>query len=297
MKRVLVFVAACLLAAGSAACGEDDPAVGTDEQSQSEAPASNTVKVTETNYAFQVDGSLRAGTVTLEVENAGTELHEVAMAKLLDGKTMEDVKAALDKATPETEFALEGVAEEDTPFDDIGNGQAPGTGFSVTTDGIEAGEYALICFIPNSEGVPHFKLGMLAGLTIAEGDITGGPEADQTYTVTDEKLDGPTELTAGETTLSLVNDSSVNREIMMLKLKEGKTVEDGGKFFESAENGPPDFANSPFDFFTFVFDSDRDRKITVDLAPGQWYLETPDPENQFEGPPEQNPHGKLITVA
>ena len=219
------------------------------------------------------------------------------MAKLLDGKTMEDVTAALEKATPETENVLEGVAEEDTALDGLGNGQAPGTKFALTGDGIGAGEYALLCFIPNSEGVPHFKLGMVAPLTVEEGDIGGGPEANHTFTATDEKLDGPDELPAGSTTISVVNDSSVNRELLVLKLVDGKTVEDAGKFFESADQGPPDFANSPFDFFTFVFDSDADRRITLDLTPGQWYIGSADPDNQFEGPPAEDPHGQLITVA
>ncbi len=193
MKKVASFVVVLLMAVGLAACGDDDPAVETDEQSQSEsdAPGENKVSIIETNYAFQVSGPVKAGTVSLEVTNEGTEFHETAFVKLLDGKTIEDMKAALDKATPDTENPFEGVGEEESAMDGLGNAQTPGSSLTLTRDGVEAGEYAIICFIPNAEGESHFKLGMLSSLTVEEGDVTGGPEADHTLTATDDKIDGP----------------------------------------------------------------------------------------------------------
>jgi uncharacterized cupredoxin-like copper-binding protein len=300
LKKLFSVVAALLIAMTVGACGNDDPAVESgDESSQSEAPAENKVSIIETNYAFQVSGPVKAGTVSLEVSNQGTEFHETAFAKIVDGKTIDDVKAALDAATRETENPLEGVAEEESAMDGLGNAQTPGSSLTLTRDGVEAGEYAIICFIPNAEGESHFKLGMLSTLTVEEGDVTGGPEAAHTYTATDDKVDGPTELPAGETTFAIVNESSANREIQALKIKEGKTVEDVDAFFKEADSGqgPPDFAAAPIDFLFFAFDSDADRKLTLDLTPGTWAIGVPDPENQFEGPPQEDPHLKIITVA
>ncbi len=61
--------------------------------------------------------------------------------------------------------------------------------------------------------------------------------------------------------------------------------------------GPPDFASGPIEFLAFVFDGASDRTITVDLSAGQWVLQTPDPEQPFEGDPTQDPHTTLITVS
>ena len=47
--------------------------------------------------------------------------------------------------------------------------------YTISGTGIEAGEYVLICFIPNSEGVLHAQLGMVSGFTIAEGDADQAP--------------------------------------------------------------------------------------------------------------------------
>ena len=182
-------------------------------------------------------------------------------------------------------------------IDELGGVQAPGTAYTISGDGIEAGEYVLICFIPNSEGVLHAQLGMVSGFTIAEGDANQAPQPAVTYTISDDHLDGPTELAAGDTAIEIVNDSSTNREITLFKVKEGSTLDDVGAFFEAADEGPPDFASGPIDFLAFVFDGTADRTITVNLTAGQWVLQTPDPEQPFEGDPTQDPHTTLITVS
>ena len=137
---------------------------------------------------------------------------------------------------------MSGLVEDGSVIDELGGIAAPGTAYTMSGDGIEAGEYVLICFLPNSEGVPHFQLGMVSGFTIAEGDATQAPEADVTYTVSDEGLDGPSELAAGDTSIEFVNDSATNREITLFKVKEGSTLDDVTAFFAAADEGPPDFA-------------------------------------------------------
>ena len=73
-------------------------------------------------------------------------------------------------------------------------------------------------------------------------------------------------------------------KITLLKIKEGKTVDEVGEFFAAADEGPPDFAAAPLDFFTLVVDAEQDRVITVDLSEGQWAIGTPDPEAPSEAP-------------
>ena len=130
---------------------------------------------------------------------------------------------------------------------------------------------------------------------MGDGDRNDVPEPDVTYTISDDGLEGPAELDSGETSIEVVNDSSTSREITLLKIAEGSTIEDVADFFETADEGPPDFTNSPLDFLAFVFDAESDRTITVDLTAGQWAIQTNDPEEPFEGPPSEDPHAILLT--
>lgn len=45
-----------------------------------------------------------------------------------------------------------------------------------------------------------------------------------------------------------------------------------------------------------MFDAEQDRRITVELTPGEWGIQTPGPEKPFEGPPERDPHQLFFTV-
>src|SRR5262245_14078256 len=185
----------------------------------------NTLHITQRDFEFQIDGALTAGSVSIAVENLGTELHELAMGRLVDGHTVDEVRAALESAT-EDEDALQGLVEEGSVIDELGGIAAPGTAYTISGDGIEAGEYVVICFIPNSEGVPHAMLGMVSGFTVGEGDVNPPSEADVTYTVSDDGLDGPSELAAGDTAIEIVNGSATDREITLFKVREGSTLDD-----------------------------------------------------------------------
>ncbi len=286
--RVGVIAMSPVLLIGVASGSEpDDSAAGSD----------NTLRITASEYEFAVEGELEAGVVSIAVENVGDEFHEIAMGRLVDGRTVDDVRAALEAADEESDDPLDGLVEDGSVIDDLGGIQAPGTAYTITGGGVVAGDYVLLCFIPDSEGIPHHNLGMVTGFTVGEGDVSDGSQADVTYTVGDDGLDGPAQLEAGETSIEVVNDSSTTREITLFKIAEGSTVEDVVTFFESADEGPPEFAGGPLDFLAFVFDAESDRTITVDLTAGQWAIQTPDPEQPFEGPPAEDPHTILVTVS
>jgi len=95
------------------------------------------------------------GSGTFEVVNNDTETHEAAVVRLLDGATMTDVR----------DWAINGFAGP-PPF-------APAGGFGALDGGsrgwIEAdvapGQYALICWIPGPDGLPHWINGMSAEFT------------------------------------------------------------------------------------------------------------------------------------
>lgn len=288
--RLLSLLPACALAAVLVAACSDD-----------EGGGDNVISLGASEYAFTTSGEPKAGSVTLELENTGAEIHEFGMARLVGDSTLEDVQAALDAAGPDEEADFEGILEDDSVIDDAGAALFPGASLSITASGIEAGDYVMMCFVPDAEGRPHFTLGMLGEFSIAEGEADDAPEADVTYTVTDDGIDGPDTLEAGETVFEMLNDSAINREIQIGKLADGATFDDAAAFFAQFEEGPPDAEglaspDNPIAFFSFVFDAEQDRVVTLDLTPGTWLIGMPDPENQFEGSPDDDPDAIVVEV-
>ena len=125
---------------------------------QPEAPEID-VSVGLSNFEFDAPETLAAGEKTLEVTYNGTQAHEMAAFKLDDGITTEDMVAIL---TGEVElqgpppFAFTGQVAVMTPGES-----------GVTTLDLEAGTYALLCFVtdPETEN-PHFALGMAQDLVV-----------------------------------------------------------------------------------------------------------------------------------
>src|SRR4051812_15752137 len=87
MKR---FTALVLLGSvamfGLVSCGDDD---------ESADATDNVLHVTEDDYSFAIDDDVKAGSVTIDVQNSGDELHMFGACELKDGKTEADVQTAL----------------------------------------------------------------------------------------------------------------------------------------------------------------------------------------------------------
>ena len=108
------------------------------------------------DYAFGLKGVLAAGRRTVRVENAAAQAHEVLFVQLAPGKTGHDVLAWLQSH------------EGPPPGRPVGGtvGMAKGVVNYVTAN-FPAGEYALICFLPDArDGKPHFVHGMMQHITV-----------------------------------------------------------------------------------------------------------------------------------
>jgi hypothetical protein len=287
-----------LLAAVSCASPETDDTDATPAATAGEADGANVLRVTQREYEFAVTGEPRAGTLTVDVSNEGKEWHELVMAKLKEGKTLTDVREALQNAG-EDEDPFGEFADEDATgkIDDLGGSQFPGTSYAITGSGIAPGDYALICFVPDDDGKAHWSLGMLSEFTIAPGSAGDAPPPDVTYTAGAEGLDGPTEVDSGETEIRVANESGATRELGLLRVKDGKTMADVAASLEAADEGPPTPATAPFDYFAYIFDAEQTRTITVDLTPGTWAIQAADPEDESSPPPDEDPNAVVFTVS
>lgn len=114
------------------------------------------VTMTFSDYDFTLSQPLTAGHHVIRFENTSDQLHEVWMAKLAPGKTMDDVMAFIQSMKGDVPVTTSsGVT-------DITKGQS----VQVSMD-LEAGEYILLCFVPDkSDGQPHFVHGMSKTITV-----------------------------------------------------------------------------------------------------------------------------------
>jgi hypothetical protein len=137
-------------------------------------------------YRFETEGSFAAGPQTIRVVNEGEQPHEAIIMRLAEGVTVEDFLQMMQEGGPpegaseegapaEAGTPEEGDAAEAGPPEEMGEpvtsmgGMSPldpsGSGFA-TVD-LAPGNYALICFFPDTEdGVPHVAKGMHMEFTV-----------------------------------------------------------------------------------------------------------------------------------
>ena len=128
----------------------------TGEAAASELPSDGgTIEATE--YEFTASG-LKSGGAPILFDNAGGEPHFIAAVGIKPGKTIADVRKFL-----ETEKG-EAPVDESRGFSTavIEGGQSQ----SIEVD-LEAGDYALLCFVPDrAGGPPHAVKGMVSKVTV-----------------------------------------------------------------------------------------------------------------------------------
>ena len=116
------------------------------------------VTVTLSDYAFATSGPLTAGTRTIRVENAGPQLHELTIERLLPGKTLTDWQQW-----------MAGGMRGTPPAEPAGGLVGPDKGkVGWLTVTLTPGNYLLNCYVPDAkDGKPHFLHGMVQQITIS----------------------------------------------------------------------------------------------------------------------------------
>lgn len=108
-------------------------------------------------YGFSWEAPPTAGRHRVKVENRGMEHHEVFIARLEPGKTAQDLLAWFE------------AADGPPPAEPLGGVGLMKTGLSnVMEIDFTPGRYALYCFVPTSDGMPHFVHGMIQEFDVAD---------------------------------------------------------------------------------------------------------------------------------
>jgi hypothetical protein len=169
----------------------------------------------------------------MSLTNEGQELHHQQLIKLPEGTSSEDLMAA---------FAQGPGAPPPPGIESAGGVSvlAPG-GSGTATLNLQPGNYVMICFVPNGEGVPHFALGMATPLTVTEatGPLAAEPDSDLTVDMFDFgfKLSEP--ITAGTHTIEVTNSGPQDHEAFLVQLAPGATALDFMAAFAPGAEGPP----------------------------------------------------------
>lgn len=212
------------------------------------------------DHHFVAPSELAAGLVSLTFENVGKELHHLQLVALNDGVTNEEAMAALANG-PEALFPLlKGFPGGVAPIE-------PGASGRVTVK-LEAGNYLLLCFLSDKEGVPHIAHGMVAPL-IVTGEFPSDLEAPATtgeVQLLDFSFVLPQAIKAGKQTWQITNKGTQPHEIVLLKLVEGKTMADFIAYEHKPEGPPPYVAVGGFQ----GINPGASGWLHLDLTPGDY---------------------------
>ena len=244
-----------------AACATKDASksASASDSSRPVVAVAHQMTVNATDYAFDAPDQVPSGLMTVHLVDNGSEMHHVAFVKLNDGKTMADVAQMLKNPGPMPSWAVDygGV-----------NPPHPGGGMATTTQMLEPGNYALLCFVPSADGVPHFAKGMVRALTVVadSGPAAPEPTADITMTLTDYTFTTSKPITAGKHIIKVENHGSQSHELMLARLAPGKKAADIPAWVEKP-NGPP--PGEPIGGVPAMAKG-RSAYVTADFTPGDY---------------------------
>jgi uncharacterized cupredoxin-like copper-binding protein len=208
------------------ACGGDD------DDNAADAPGTSTtvtapveaaepdqvVKFSAKEYSFTGPKSVPAGLTQLDLDNTGTEDHQLALFRMNEGVEPATVLAALGEKG--LDAGLQYGSWVPGP-----NGTAPGTTTSVVVE-LGPGKYIVACVIPDATGTPHAMKGMLTDLTVtpASGPPAQSPAGLPEVQLGDYHFELPPGL--GNGPVVIVNGGKVVHEAVVAQLLPGKEVED-----------------------------------------------------------------------
>lgn len=223
--RIAAPLALLLVAAILSACASLAPAV---------QPAQLTIVAKD--FAYELPAQIDAGLTTITLKNEGAEPHHAQFARVNDDVSNEQIMAALQQGP---DAAL--------PLVTLPGGPAvipPGQSTEVTID-LTPGRYIVLCLVPSHDGVPHAAKGMVSMAEVVErgGRAAAAPQADLTVTLHDFSFDLPEQIKAGQQVWKVVNQGPQPHEIALIKLADGKTMDDVMAWMGDPM-GPPPFADA-----------------------------------------------------
>ncbi len=214
---------ACSFALVAAACNREAPPA-----------AINTITIHATDYAFQAPDTVPAGLTRIVLIGGGPSLHHAQLIRLSDGRTFDSLMAA---------FRTMGPTDPPPAWMHMAGGPNPGAIGDTTsvTQMLEAGHYVLLCFVPDTAGVPHMAHGMVRPMEVvaAAGAAAAEPTADVTVTLADYSFTESATIAAGRRTIRIVNSGPQSHEVFIARLDSNTTTGQVVEWVSGMMKGPP----------------------------------------------------------
>lgn len=218
------------------------------------------------NDAIAGPDSVAAGYYTLTVNDESTIGAELSIARLNEGATQDEVLAAVDALVASFETG-EGGAEAEAQVMSlvtlVGGPSMPGN----PVIDLEPGDYLIFSVGATDEGQSHTSLGLYQAFTVTPSDTAAAaPTADLTVDMMEFAFSIPDEVAAGEQVWEVKNVGGQIHHLVLMKIQDGKTMDDIMAFLETEEGAPPaDDAG-----YVNVLSPGQHNFVTFDLEPGAY---------------------------
>ncbi len=246
-----------------AACAGGDKPAEQAAVTPAAPPEPAVITITASDFAYEMPDTVTGGMVTIKLVNKGPNLHHVQFLRLTDGKTFTDLAEGLKQMKP-------GAPMPPWVHDVVGPNSPDAGAESAITTNLEPGTYAVICFVDTPDKVPHFAKGMMHPLTVVAptGPTAAAPTATVTVAMTDYAWDVAPAFTAGKQVVKLVNNAEQSHEMFVIKLAEGKTVDDLMKWGATFKGPMPGSAMGGISGMP----KGGEAYLSMDLTPGNYVL-------------------------
>jgi hypothetical protein len=255
----LVVALAALMACGTAA-----PSA---QQSPTAAPASAAAPVPELvivakEYSFAGPESIPGGWTQVTLDNQGAKAHDLILFKLDEGKSMDDVMAALESQAPPDWITL------------FGQSSAQAGQRRMFIANLLPGNYAMISFGDEENGPPDAAQGMVKGLTVtaATAAQVALPQAGTTIDMVDFGF-VVSEIKAGKQLIQASNKGAEDHEAVFFRIRDGKTIDDVRALLKlPEEQQEQQYAELLTDVGTIVASAGQTTYAKQELAAGRYAL-------------------------
>ena len=233
------------------------------------------ISIEAADFSFKAPASLPEGWVSVTLTNSGQEPHHVQFLRLKDGVSMEQFQEALKQG--------EGPALAISTLTGGVGAIAPGQTAQAILN-LPAGNYVILCLIASPDDhLPHLAKGMISPIVVkaAQGVPAAEPSPNLTVRLKDFSFTIPEKLPAGPTTIKVINDGPEYHEFNLLKLAEGKTLQDVAHYMEAPDGPPPFIAIGGMN----GLDVGRTGYVAIDFQPGTYVAICNIPSPKAEGSP------------
>ncbi len=235
---VIILLSAMIATVVIAACGSQSSAPSGTTPTTTTQQAIPKIIIKAVDFSYEQPQTVSAGLVDVTLVNNGSQPHQMQLARITNGN-FDEFKTTLDKKGPGAALGLSTLYGGVNTLDPGQSGEA--------ILNLPSGQYASICFVSGADNVAHYMKGMIIHFSVTglpNGSLAQ-PKSTAEIMLKDFTFVLPNTIPAGPVILKVTNQGPQPHELDLLKLAQGKTLEDAKTFLNSNNPaGPPPFTDA-----------------------------------------------------